>query len=233
MGNFDTATINIFILIFLIIASTVAYLYYIYQQEKKLESREKSMMSDYRKVISSAHQKALSILKKASTQSKDIAKDTQLNNELIEETSNDLMQKIARDSITSLSTVSKEFVTEYKEALLQAKTQYNQQVAQTLLDMTKTTELELTSYRDGITSKAIAQEKELTQLVQAEFLKAKESIESYKKTRIDEIDSSVQEMLVKISEKVFGQTIPMAQHQKLIQKALEQAKQEGMFNQNV
>lgn len=232
MGNFDTATINIFILIFLIIASTVAYLYYIYQQEKKLEVREKTVLSDYRKIIGQAHERALNILKKASAQSKDFAKDTKITNELIEETSNDLMQKFARESVTSLNTITRDFITEYKSSLSEAKSQYHQQVAQTLDEMSKSATQELSIYREKLATQSASQEHQLTQSIQTEFAKAKEEIEAYKKHKMDIVDTSIKELLLKVSEKVLGQTIPLSQHEKLIQHALEQAKQEGLFTQN-
>ncbi|KKQ24834.1 MAG: hypothetical protein US62_C0013G0006 [Candidatus Woesebacteria bacterium GW2011_GWA1_37_8] len=58
-------------------------------------------------------------------------------------------------------------------------------------------------------------------------------IEEYKKTRLTQVDKSIADIILQIARRVLVKEINKDEHEKLVLKALEDAKKSGMFSEDV
>jgi len=58
-------------------------------------------------------------------------------------------------------------------------------------------------------------------------------IEEYKKTRLTQVDKSIADIILQIARRVLVKEINKEEHEKLVLKALEDAKKSGMFSEDV
>lgn len=74
-----------------------------------------------------------------------------------------------------------------------------------------------------------AQEDTISKQVATLVAEAKEEIEKYKRGRLANIDQAVSDLVEKVSKDILNRTIVMEEHEELVWKALEEAKNEGIF----
>jgi len=73
---------------------------------------------------------------------------------------------------------------------------------------------------------------EAKNLVTDAYKKAEMEVENYKNVRMREIDESIVMILKEVARKVLAKEISQEEHEKLVLKALEQAKRQGVFGTN-
>ncbi len=61
------------------------------------------------------------------------------------------------------------------------------------------------------------------------LLKAEKEVASYKKTKLNEVDQQVRDIIFRAAREVIGRSISFSEHEDLVNKALERAKREKIF----
>jgi F0F1-type ATP synthase membrane subunit b/b' len=74
-----------------------------------------------------------------------------------------------------------------------------------------------------------AQEDAISKQVSSLIVEAKEEIDRYKKSRLENIDEAVADLIERVSKDILNRTIRIEEHEDLVWKALESAKNEGIF----
>lgn len=202
----------------------------IYKKEKEFEKKQEEEFANYDKVLEDAHTKAEEILAKASQEAstlsgegKDFSKEI---NKQVEQAFKDVIDR----NISSLTSSSHEFLTAYQNSLQGLKSKYERELEGTIQKIQQDTLTSFTQMQQEIRKKTVDANNNFAKQIEDEFEKTKMEIHEYKQKKVQEINMRMDTLVMKVSEEVLGQTIPLAQHQDLITKALERAQKEGLFD---
>lgn len=110
----------------------------------------------------------------------------------------------------------------YKQKISEAVKGWLERLNQTSLSIESET-------RQQFINQSASLNKILDQLAAKEFETIKLEIEGYKKKEVELMEQKIQSKVQELSLKILGQSISLAEHHKLIAKALEKARQEGVF----
>lgn len=183
--------------------------------EKMLESaREESLA-----IIKSAHEEARKILSETtnvSSQITDIA-HTSIQASLKEKSKllEDSLAKLQDQFATSLSGIQSEYINRYKKAIKAIEDDAGIQVQK----MREYFESEASSTNDSMQSMT----KEGLKIVQ-------NNLEQYERDQKSKVDTIIYTILKDVTEDVLGKGLSLEGHQDLITKAIEEAKKENAFS---
>ena len=85
------------------------------------------------------------------------------------------------------------------------------------------------NYKAAMEAELLKTQEEARLAVKNTYKAVYEELERYKKDRIDQLDKSILAMVEDVSKRVFKKEISVHEHEKLVMKALEEAKRQGMF----
>lgn len=126
--------------------------------------------------------------------------------------------------------VSNQLSEELESIVQSALESFNGQIKS---EITKISDESLSKMR-GISDFTQEQEKTIgreTQfLVANNFSKVEKELEEYKKTQLAKIDGDISEIVAAAAQEVLGRAISAAEHEELVNKALERAKREKFFS---
>lgn len=202
----------------------------IYKKEKEFERKRETEFADYDKVLSEAHTKAEDILGKAAQEASSLSTEGKGFTKEINQQVEHAFKEVIDKNISDLNTSSHEFLTSYQSTLQGLKTKYEQQLEGVIQKIQEDTLKDFGQLQAMIREKTIDSHTGFTKQLDDEFTKTQMDIHEYKKQKITEITQRMDKIIMKVAEEVLGQTIPMAQQQELITKALENAQKEGMFD---
>lgn len=196
------------VLISIILGSLIAFFYFVYAKERNIFTKESDVLKEYEKILLHAHNEAIAILKKANRRAeKLVAKGSYIQKEEL----NAVKKKLNEQTIHALDLYKKEL-----------------RVIEAQLEKAASEELHI--YTDTLhTSLTGAQERIDTQLTN-ELAKAKEEIANYKQSQKDTFDQLIKDLARKTALDVLGKSISLADHQELIDKAIQQAKDDAIFH---
>ncbi len=228
--------LSIIILLFILFVVIVFLIFFMFLEVSSTET-EKSA----RKVKENAYNKAFSLIEDARNTSLKVMQDAQAKAQqiLADSTSFSVasknvlskdLQDVASKQLSTFDTVSSQLLSEYKSAL---ETQEKKNIS-TLEGMS--TELkgellhEVDEFKDILHRETIESQQMVDQKISSEFKKLEEEINAYKARQLHNIDDKVYKILAQISKDVFGKVLTIEDHQDIILKALEKAKEQGIFD---
>ena len=83
-----------------------------------------------------------------------------------------------------------------------------------------------------IESKTTQAQNDARNLIIEAYKKAESEVQEYKSARLKQIEESLVYILENIAKRVLVKEISQDEHEKLVLKALEEAKRQGIFNDN-
>ena len=84
-----------------------------------------------------------------------------------------------------------------------------------------------------MTRETIESQKLMNKKINEEYEKVKADLEQYRKEKLDLIDASINQIILKVVQDVLGEAIPLSKHEELVIEALEKAKREDLFKISV
>ncbi len=203
-------------LVLLLIALVISYIWLInkYLELKKGGKKE----VDPEEILSKARQKSREILEEANIEAKNIISRAEkfledYQEELGEEIrkANDIYAKVYRESLNSIQQESyamlKNIPNELKVFMVSAIDGFRATLAKEVQD---------------------AQQKILKSLEDS-VVSAQHEIEKYKEARKRQIDENAVEYIAELTKRVLSKEISLEEHEKLVLKALEEAKKQDVF----
>lgn len=129
----------------------------------------------------------------------------------------------------TLNEATQTYAKSYQDAL--AKTQ---NISATMLhnisnDIKKGVVGEIDVFRNSLQQEVVKSKDEIRKAIAEAFQKADSEVESYKKARMQQVDKEILVMVRRVAEKVLAKEIGIDEHEKLVLKALEEAKKQGIF----
>ena len=89
---------------------------------------------------------------------------------------------------------------------------------------------ELSKINQILQSQLLAASSDAKKIVEGAYSKAEAEVENYKKERLKQVEDSLILILENVSRKVLAKEITAEEHAKLVIKALEEAKRQGIFD---
>lgn len=85
------------------------------------------------------------------------------------------------------------------------------------------------SFRVSLTDEIKRAQSDANKVITDAYKQALESVDSYKKERLEEVDASILSIVKQVTERVLGKSLSVEEHEKLVHKALEEAKRQKIF----
>ncbi len=188
------------------------YIFKLRKKEKDLERRETKIDTSFHQVVDDALSRERKILEDATQEADQIIEGAQYVNKNSTQEVDQALKKMMEDIKQETLTTSKTFAQSYHTSLQQIS-------GQSIADFEKV-------------SKEMQEDlkKQIKDFHETLLPKLEKDIEEYKSSRMKQADSTISQIIQKVSQTVFNKTISMDDHHKLIADSLEKAKKEGVFD---
>ena len=188
------------------------YLVSLKNTKKRVEKKENEIDSNYHHVVDEALSKERKILDDATNEADQIISNAKyLTNEEKQEIDNTIKNLVINLQKEG-EAISHSFTSEYSASVKQMSTE------------------SLTEFKNIMIELQTGLRAQIQQFNQSLLPQAEKEIETYKASRMQEIDKAVTQIIQKASQDIFNKSISTQDHEKLIMESLEKAKKEGLFN---
>jgi len=223
MINFDPILIYLVIfitvaLLLLCIAVTVLYIRLVNKFNDFKEGKEEKV--DPQAVLQEAQDKSVKIIEEANLKSKDIISKAEV---FLTNYNSSLKQELSKSTQI--------YVQKYQQALSLTQQESIKVLQNIPEDIKKVLIQEIASIRAAIQTEVGKAEVDARNLVVEAYRKAESEVANYKNERIKQVDDAVVMILRDVARKVLSKEISKEEHEKLVLKALDEARKENVFFQ--
>lgn len=222
-------TPSIFLFILIILVVTLIFLGFIYKKEKQFEEKREHMFENYDQVLTKAHTQAETILATAAEQAATFTSEDERIHQAIRQQTEKSFQELVNANLHELTTNSESFLKAYTASIQGLREKHEKEMGKILQDIQQVTQEEFNQFKEIVSRQTHDSQDSLTKQLKDSFEKTQIEIHEYKRHKLQEVNDSLNVLLLKVAEAVLGKAIPLADHQKLILDALEKAQKEGMF----
>src|SRR3989344_2550155 len=134
------------------------------------------------------------------------------------------------DIKTSLDSASQEYLAKYSQALTLIQNDTIKLLQNIPKDASNILSTEIQKVRMVIESKTTQAQNDARNLIIEAYKKAETEVQEYKSVRLKQIEESLVYILENIAKRVLIKEISQDEHEKLVLKALEEAKRQGIFS---
>lgn len=200
----------------LLTALVIAYLRLVNKYLELKEAKEKGV--DPEELLSAARIKSQKILEEAIIRANKIISQSQV---FLEEHNKDLLQ--------ILNKVSEMYAKRYQESLGLVQEEAIKMLQNIPNDLKVFMVSAIDGFRETLTKEVEKTQKEVADSLRESIIAAQHEIERYKEERKREIDERIVEYVAEVTKRVLRKEISIDEHEKLVLKALEEAKRQGIF----
>ncbi|HEV2339960.1 MAG TPA: hypothetical protein VGT05_04360 [Patescibacteria group bacterium] len=202
----------------IVLVSLGLFVYVLLKKEKTFQDKEAHALNNYQSILQSGQNQAENIVEKAADLSAQMLAATGQTKTDVHNTLDKAVQELLQKDIDSLSLVSAEYLKAYKRNL-----------TVTLQSIQEKSQVLLAAALADLQKETIDNKSSLQQFIDEELAEARTMIEQYKKDQVSKAAAEVNELVVKSYREVMKKSIPASYHQALLQEALEEAKEDGIF----
>lgn len=220
----------------LILALTLlAIVFYLSRITKSLrakpEAKDEAIQGDANP-LDVARTKAIKIIDDANNQALDIVSKVTLSAGAVSENFNKSLLRTSSVQISEFEKAISEFTKTYSQVLQDLKTKNIEAFQNVSKDIETNTMEEINSFKESMQKLTTLSQEEVRKKISIDYETSQKEIEAHKQEELAKIDSGIYELLGKVSKLVLGKALSLSEHQDLIEKALEKAKKEGIFEQS-
>lgn len=124
---------------------------------------------------------------------------------------------------------SQAYIDKYQQALKFAEEEAIRMISGIPDQVKSEVSVRIEKFTSGIEAELLSAQKSIQGAVRESYQKAESEIESYKLERLKQVDESIMKMVEDVSRKVLAKEITSDEHEKLVIKALERAKEENIL----
>jgi hypothetical protein len=173
--------------------------------------------------------KAIAIIDEANNQALDIVNKVTLSTDSTSDKFKENLAHISAAQIKEFEKTTSDFIKTYGQILQDLKTKNVEVFQKVSKDIEINTEEEIGSFKESMQKLTTLSQNEVRKKIDTEYKDLMKEIETYKKTELQKVDSSIYGFLEKMSKLVLGKVLNLSEHEDLIEKSLEQATKEGVF----
>jgi len=180
-------------------------------------------------LLDTARIKAIKIVDDANNQALDIINRVTLSTDISSENFKEDLSRASSAQIKEFEKATSNFTALYSQVLQDLKTKNIEVFQNVSKDIEINTLEEIRNFKESMQKLTTLSQKEVKKKIDTDYDTAKKEIEVYKKEELQKIDSGIYELLEKIAKEVLGKALSLSEHEDLIEKSLEKAKKEGVF----
>jgi|SRR3989344_1078244 len=128
-----------------------------------------------------------------------------------------------------LQEVEKSYAKSYGEAIESSKVKAEQMIQNIPQDIKITLISAIDSFRISLSQEVTKAQVEANKTIKEAYENAAIEVNKYKEERMKQVDNAILSIVKDVTEKVLGKTISSDEHEKLVQKALEEAKKQKIL----
>lgn len=219
-SNIIIATVLIFgVLILCLIGMLATYMFIIRKNASKKEAGDEVTRVSTEKLMSEVSARSVKVLEEAHRSAREILSNAEGFMKRNEDVTREEMEKVAKEYLLKYENSLNEIKLEAIKTIHNIPKDVSESVDGTLDVLEKTTETEIKKIHTRLNeslNKALAD--------------TDSEISKYQKERIKKIDESSLVLARNIAKKVLSRDISPEEHEKMVVKALEEAKRQGIFN---
>lgn len=203
--------------------------YYILKKQIEIQRKERRIEKEAAMTIEKAQQHAEQIIAEAAKSAQDLLKETKSFKDGIEKDLKTSLDTEVNDYKSTLNEKLSTVLTNYQKVLSQTGNFYADSIkeAGTLLKDMQQKNAE--SFKNVVEDETLSAKFYIQRKVNEEIEKANKEIEEYKKDQQKRIQESLRKLIINLSEEVFEGSLTMEQQEKLILRALEEAKKNNVL----
>lgn len=211
--------ISIFVfsaLTLLLVGIVIAYVNLVIKFSRYKEGREKDV--DPATLLAQARVKSEEILNDAHKRSMGILSNTE-----------SFLKRNEGAMDKELSKATTKYDELYQKTLETIRENASHQLQNLPNDLKLTMVTAIDSFRQSLSTEIAKAQEETKNTIKEAYNKAQVEINKYKEDRMKQIDDSILSVIKEVTEKVLGKSISYDEHEKLVQKALEESKKKNIF----
>lgn len=182
------------------------------KKEKDLEKRERKVDTSFHEIVDDALSRERKILEDATSEADKIIDDANYVNKNSKEEVDQALQKMEASIKQETLTTAQTFIKSYHSSLQQIS-------GQSIADFEKVSKEMQTDLK-----------KQIQEFHEHLLPQLEKDIEEYKASRMKQVEGTISQIIQKVAQEVFGKSISIDDHHKLIADSLEKAKKEGVFD---
>lgn len=182
------------------------------------------------KTLDEARSKAMKIIDEANNKALDIVQKSNLFVSSISDNFDSQLKNVTSIQLKAFGKATTEFIQLYASVLNDLKSKNIEVFQNVSKNIENSTLEEVKKFKSIIEGETIASRKVLKEKIDREYLIAKKDVDTYKENELKMIEDNIYEILEKVASMVIGKAIKASEHEELIIKALNRAKENGVFN---
>ena len=132
-----------------------------------------------------------------------------------------------------LEKASKSYANYFQDSLRSVEEEAKKSLNNVPEEIKKVYATEIVNIRTTLEAQFVKAREDSRQIVLEAYKKAEAEVEKYKKQRLNQIDESIIIILQEVARRVLSREINQEEHEKLVMKALEEAKKQHVFEEQV
>jgi len=204
--------ISIAINVILVVAVVAIYVY-----QKKI-SFKLQVANEELKNAPQIRARAEKILEDAKAKSQEIISQAVTLNSQSMQSLNQALEKATNEQIMA-----------YKQALENGKGESVKTLSNISKDIQNAALEEVQAFKNNLQQEVAKSQLEVQKRLEADFKSVDTQVEEYKKKRLTEVEAELNQILAKVTEDLLGKSLRISDHQELVMKSLQEAKQKNVF----
>lgn len=180
-------------------------------------------------LLDEARNKAVRIIDDANNKALDIVNKITLSTDVTSDNFRENLSRVFSIQIKGFEKATSDFTALYSQILRDLKIKNIEVFQNASNDIEVNTLGEIKDFKESMQKLTTLSQKKVKEKIDADYEILRKEIEDYKKEKLQKIDSEIYALLEKIAKEVFGKALSLSEHENLIEKSLEKAKQEGIF----
>ena len=129
----------------------------------------------------------------------------------------------------ALEKATNEQIMAYKQALENGKGESVKTLNNISKDIQNAALEEVQAFKNNLQQEVAKSQLEVQKRLEADFKSVDVQVEEYKKKRLAQIEGELNQILAKVTEDLLGKSLRISDHQELVMKSLQEAKQKNVF----
>lgn len=188
------------------------YIWRLHSKEKELEKKEGKIDFTYHQIVDNALSRERKILEDATTEADQIIVNAEYVNQESKDEVDEALKKMMTDIQKETLSTAQKFIGSYHDALKEISDQSKTDFQSVSHQMQEDLKREIKVFHENL------------------LPNLQKEVDEYKKTKLQQIDQAVTQIIQKVSQEVFNKTVSLEDHHKLLADSLEKAKKEGIFD---
>lgn len=172
------------------------------------------------------------LLANAQKKSQEILEEAHKKASEIVERSEKFLQAQEGKVAKELEKASKTYANYFQDALRRVEQEASETLKNVPEEIKKVYATEIVNIRTTLDAQLSKAREDSRQIVLEAYQKAEAEVENYKKKRLSQIDDSIIIILQEVARRVLSREINQEEHERLVMKALQEAKREHVFEED-